>query len=90
MSESGGISWRDLWNDPCAVFDCFSWVGTSGPVVPVVTYVPVSPSSVVTEVCDGFSFGPDGELVEPQSFPFSKKRAQLRRKRAHRRNLEEE
>ena len=41
----------------------------------VVTDVPVSPSSVVTESCDGFSFYSDGELVERQSFSFSKKRA---------------
>ena len=30
---------------------------------------------MVTEVCGGFSFGSDGEFVEPQSFSFSKKRA---------------
>ena len=36
------------------------------PVVPDVTDVPVSPSSVVTEFC---------EFVEPQSFSFSKKRS---------------
>ena len=29
----------------------------------------------MTEVCGGFSFGSDGEFVEPQSFSFSKKRA---------------
>ena len=50
-------------------------IGTSGPVVLVVTDALVSPSSVVTEVCDGFSLGSDGELVEPQSFSFSRKRA---------------
>ena len=45
-------------------------------MVLVVTDVPVSPSSsVVTEVCDGCSLGSDGELVEAQSFSFSKKRA---------------
>ena len=32
-----------------------SRTGTSVPVVLVVTDVPVSPSSVVTGVCDGFS-----------------------------------
>ena len=75
MSESGGISWCDLCDVPCGVSDCVSGTGTSGPVVPVVTEVLVSPSAVVTEVCDGFSFGFDGELLEPQSFSFSKKRA---------------
>ena len=43
----------------------------------VVTDVPVSPSSVVTEVCDGFSLGSDGELLEQYSFSFSKRRAHL-------------
>ena len=37
--------------------------------------VPVSPSSVVTEFCDVFSFCSDWEFVEPQSFSRSKKRA---------------
>ena len=31
-------------------------------MVPVVIDVPVSPSSVVTEVCDGFSLGSDEDL----------------------------
>ena len=44
-------------------------------VVLDVTDVLVSPSSVVTEFCDGFSCCPDCELVEPQSFSFSKKRS---------------
>ena len=42
-----------------------------------VTDVPVSPSSVVTEFCDGFSFCSDWEFVEPQSFSFSKKACSL-------------
>ena len=54
MSDIGGNSWGDLWDDPCGVSDCFSGVGTSGPVVSVVTDVLVSPSSVVTQVSDGF------------------------------------
>ena len=37
--------------------------------------LPVSRASVVTEFCDGFSFCSDWDLVEPQSFSFSKKRA---------------
>ena len=44
-------------------------------VVLVVTDLPVSPSSVVTEFCEVFSFGTDWEDVVPQSFSFSKKRA---------------
>ena len=44
-------------------------------VVLDVTDVLVSTSSVVTEVCDGLSCCSDRELVEPQSFSFSKKRA---------------
>ena len=42
--------------------DCVSGTVTSVTVVPVVTDVPVSPSSVLTEVCDGFSLGSDGEF----------------------------
>ena len=42
-----------------------------------VAVVLVSPSSVVTEVCDGFSLGSDWEFVEPQSFSFSKMRARV-------------
>ena len=44
-------------------------------VVHDVTDVLVSPSSVVTEFCDDVSLDPDWEYVEPQSFPFSQKRA---------------
>ena len=45
-------------------------------VVPDVTDMPVSPSSVVTEFRDVSSMCSDREFVEPQSFSFSKKRAQ--------------
>ena len=62
-----------MWDDPCGETDCGSGTGTSVPVALVVTDVPVSPSSVVAEVCDGFSFGSDWEFVEPQLFSFSKK-----------------
>ena len=37
--------------------------------------VPVSPSSVVTELCEVSPCCSDWEFVEPQSFSFSKKRA---------------
>ena len=43
-------------------------------MVPDVTDVPVSPSSVVTELCDCLSCCSDWEFVEPQSFSSSKKR----------------
>ena len=42
-------------------------------MVPDVTDVPVSPSSVVTELCDVSSCCSDWEFVEPKSFSFSKK-----------------
>ena len=42
-----------------------------------VTDVLVSPSSVVTEFCDSFSFCSDWDLVEPQPFSFSKKACSL-------------
>ena len=73
-------SWGDSWDDPCVKSDCDSGAGTSAPVVPVVTDVtdvPVSPSSVVTEVCDGFLLGSDWDFVEPQSLSFSIKRARV-------------
>ena len=37
----------------------------------------VSPPSVVTEFCDGFSFCSQWEFLEPQSFSFSQKRAHI-------------
>ena len=42
-------------------------------MVPDVIAVPVSPSSVVTELCDASSGCLDWELVELQSFSFSQK-----------------
>ena len=77
ISEIGGNSWCDLWDDPSEVFACDSGTRMEGPVVLVVTDVLVSPSSVVTEVCDGFSSGSDWELVELQSLSFSKKRSSV-------------
>ena len=44
-------------------------------VVPDVSVVRVSPSSVVTESCEGFSFCSDWEFVEPQACSSYKKRA---------------
>ena len=64
MSESGDNFWGDLWDDPCGVPDCFSGAGTCA-----------CGASVVTEVCDGLSFGSD--WVEPQSFSLTKKGCSL-------------
>ena len=44
-------------------------------VVLDVTDVPVSPSSVVTEMCEVSPRCSDWECLEPQSFSFSEKRA---------------
>ena len=44
-------------------------------VVPDVTDVPVSPSSVITEFCDVSAICSGREFVESQSFSFSQKRA---------------
>ena len=55
-------------------------------VVPDVTDMLVSPSSVVTVFCDVLSICSDREFVEPQSFTFSTKKSvhfvvQVRKKR---------
>ena len=55
--ESCGNYWGDLWDEPCGVSHCYSGTWTSVLVVLVVADVLVSPSSVVTDVCDSFSFG---------------------------------
>ena len=50
-------------------------------MVPDVTDVPVSPSSVVSELCDVSSCCSDGKFVEPQSLSSPKSRfGQPRRK----------
>ena len=64
-------------DDPSGVSDCDSGTGTGVPVVSVVAVVSVSLSSVVTEVCDGFSLDSVWEFVEPESFSFSKKRSSV-------------
>ena len=71
-SESCGNFWGDLWNESCGLSDCdsVSWTG-----VPVVTDVPVSPSSEVAEMCADVSSDSEWEFVEPQSSTFSKKRS---------------
>ena len=71
----GGLSWRDPLEELDDVSGGEPVSCELVRVVPDVTGVSVSPSSVVTEFCDGFSCCSDWELVEPQSFSFSKKRA---------------
>ena len=73
MESCGGLSGGDLVEKPEDLSDCEPETREDVSVVSLVTDVPVSSSSVVTEFCDGFSFCSDWEFVEPQSFPFSKK-----------------
>ena len=71
-SESCGNSWGDLWDESCGLSDCGS-VTLSG--VPVVTDVPVSPSSAVAVMSETLLSDSGWEIVEPQSFSFSRKRS---------------
>ena len=59
---SQGEIWRVL-EKPEDLSDCEPETRVDAPVVPDVTDVPVSPSSVVTEFCDGFSCCSDWDLV---------------------------
>ena len=89
ISESGGNSWGDLWDDPRGVSGCDSGTGTSVPVVLVVAVVLVSPSSVVTEVCDGFSVESHWgiNLLSRQSFFFLQKALECVRRESRRGGL---
>ena len=71
LERCGDLSWEDLLDktQDLSELEWEAWV-----FVPEVTDVPVSPSSVVTEFCDGSSCCSDWDFVEPQSL-FSKKRA---------------
>ena len=71
-SKSCGNSWCDLWDDPGGLSGC-DLVTLAG--VPVVTDVPVSPSSAVAEMCEGVPLDSGWEFVEPQSFSFSNQKA---------------
>ena len=75
LGSCGDLSWEDLLETPEDPSDREPDSCALARVVTVVTDVPVSPSSVVTEFCDGLSLGSDWEDVVPQSFSFSKKRA---------------
>ena len=65
----------NLLEDPGDLLDSDLGTRMDGLVVLVVTDVLVSPSSVVTEFCDGVSLDSDWEFVEPQSPSFSQKRS---------------
>ena len=54
LESCGDLSWVDLLEKPEDLCDCEPETLVDVSVVPVVTDVPVSPSSVVTEFCDGF------------------------------------
>ena len=75
LKSCGDLSWEDLLEKPKDLSDCELDSCAQVRVLPVVTDVPVFPSSMVTEFCDGLSLGSDWEDVVPQSFSFSKKRA---------------
>ena len=75
LESFGDLSWVDLVEKREDLSDCETASCALVRVVPVVIDVLVSPSSVVTEFCDGLSLGSDWEDVIPQSFSFFKKRA---------------
>ena len=79
--ESCGDVWGDPLDKPEDLSDCE--LASCELVRAVldgrdVTDVPVSPSSVITELCDVSPCRSGWEFVEPQSFSFSKKRAHCR------------
>ena len=53
LESCGGFCWEDLLEKPDGLSDCEPDSCAHVRVVPVVTDVLVSPSSVVTEFCDG-------------------------------------
>ena len=75
VESCGDVSWEDLLDNPEDLSDCEPDSCGLLRAVPDVTDVLVSPSSVVTELCDVSPCGSDWEFVEPQFFSFSKKRA---------------
>ena len=73
MESCGGHSWEDLLDKSEDLSDCEPGTRVQVRMVPDLIDVFVSPSSVVTEFCDGFSCCSDWEYVEPRSSSFSKK-----------------
>ena len=59
LESCGGLSWEDLVEKPKDLSDCEPDTRAQLRMVPDVTDVPVSPSSVVIEFCDGSSFCSD-------------------------------
>ena len=77
LESCGGLSWGDPLEKLENWSNCEPDSSAHVRVVPDVTDVLVSPSSVVTELCDVSSCCSDWEFVEPQSFSFSKKASTL-------------
>ena len=78
LESCGDVSWEHLLEEPEELSDCELAYGELVRAVPCgsdVIDVLVSPSSVVTELCDVPLCGSDREFVEPQSFSFSQNRA---------------
>ena len=74
VESCGDVSWEDILDNPEDLSDCELDSCAHVRVVLNVTGVLVSPSSVVIELCDVSPCGSEWELVEPLSFPFSKKK----------------
>ena len=75
LERCGGFSWSDLLDNLDDLSDCELESRTDVPAVLDVTDVLVSPFSVVIEFWEGFSCCSEWEIVEPQSFPLSRKRS---------------
>ena len=75
MESCGDVSWEDILDNPADLSDCEPDSFALVRVVPDVTDVLVSPSSVVTELFDVSPCCLDWDFVELQSFSFSKRRA---------------
>ena len=78
------LSRGDLLEKPEDLSDCEPDTREHVRVVPDVTHVPVSPSSVVTEFCEVLSLCSDWEDFVPQSFFFLQKASTLLYKYARR------
>ena len=75
LESCGDLSWETFLDKPENLSDRESEAWVDVCVLPDVTDVLVSPSSVVTELCDVSPCCSDWEFVEPQSFSFSQKRS---------------
>ena len=75
LESCGGLSWEDFVEKLEDLSDCEPDTRAHVRVVPDVTDVPVSSSSVITEFCEVLSCCSDWGDVDPQSFSFLKKRA---------------